>query len=58
MESAVQLISTVGFPIAAFLLMFWYMKTEVASLRDVISQNTETMREVLNHMRGASTDGT
>ena len=51
MDEWVSLISTVGFPIAMCILLFWYMKTEVAQLRDVISQNTETMKQILEHFR-------
>ena len=49
-EDVVQIISTVGFPIAMCLLLFWNMKqeqethkTEVLELKDVISRNNEIL---------------
>ena len=49
-EDVVQIISTVGFPIAMCLLLFWNMKQEqdthkqeVLELKDVISRNTEIL---------------
>ena len=49
-EDIVQIISTVGFPIAMCLLLFWNMKqeqethkTEVLELKDVISRNNEIL---------------
>lgn len=51
MEEWVTLISTVGFPIAMCVMLFWYMKTEVSQLRDVIVQNTATMKQILEHFR-------
>lgn len=40
MQEVAQLISSVGFPIAAFLLLFWYTKTEAKETREAINQNT------------------
>lgn len=49
-EDVVQIISTVGFPIAMCLLLFWNMKqeqdthkSEVMELKDVISRNNEIL---------------
>lgn len=49
-EDIVQIISTVGFPIAMCLLLFWNMKQEqethkqeVLELKDVISRNNEIL---------------
>ena len=49
-EDVVQIISTVGFPIAMCLLLFWNMKQEqdthkqeVMELKDVISRNNEIL---------------
>ena len=49
-EDVVQIISTVGFPIAMCLLLFWNMKqeqethkTELLDLKDVISRNNEIL---------------
>ena len=37
-----QAISTVGFPIAAFLLMFFFIKEEISKLTDAVNNNTKT----------------
>lgn len=49
-EDIVSIISTVGFPIAMCLLLFWNMKqeqethkSEVLELKDVISRNNEIL---------------
>ena len=46
MEDLATIISTVGFPIAAFLLIFWYMSVELKEFRDIVSQNTEVLIEL------------
>ena len=56
MEEAAQLISSVGFPIAAFLLMFWYTKTEAKETREAINQNTlvlTKLTEEIHHEHSA-----
>lgn len=52
-EAIVQLIGSLGFPIAMCLLIFWYLmketeahKAEVNMLRDVIAKNTEALIEL------------
>lgn len=46
----VQVISTVGFPVAMSLIMFWFLnkeqenhKTEMLELKDVIAKNNEVL---------------
>lgn len=46
----VQVISTVGFPVAMCLIMFWFLnkeqenhKTEMLELKDVIARNNEVL---------------
>ena len=55
MEDVINAISTVGFPIAMSLLLFWYLqkesenhKEETASLKDAINK----LREVITIMGG------
>lgn len=50
MEDITQVISTLGFPIAMSVALFWYMtrqmevhKAETMELRDVIQQNNEIL---------------
>ncbi|MBO7714463.1 MAG: hypothetical protein J6S85_12880 [Methanobrevibacter sp.] len=38
----VQAISTVGFPIASFLLMFFLVKEDISKLTDAVSNNTKS----------------
>ena len=56
MQEVAQLIGTVGFPIVAFLLMFWWAKSESKENREVIARNTEMMAEVLAELRKKSSD--
>lgn len=49
-DIVVQIISTVGFPIAMCMLMFWFLnkeqethKAEMLELKDVISKNNEVL---------------
>ena len=54
--SIVQAISSVGFPIVAFLLMFWYIKTEMKELSQVIQSNTNALTALLEHMHEKEDD--
>lgn len=52
-EAIIQLIGSLGFPIAMCILIFWYLmketeahKEEVNMLRDVIAKNTEALIEL------------
>ena len=41
-----QLISNVGFPIAAFCLMFWMLNTTLKEMREASEQNTAAISEL------------
>ena len=41
-----QLISNVGFPIAAFCLMFWMLNTTMKEMREASEQNTVAISEL------------
>ena len=50
MDTVTQIVSTVGFPIAMSVALFWYLtkqmethKTEMNDLRDVIAKNNEIL---------------
>ena len=43
MQDVVQLISTVGFPIAACLGMGWYISKTQENLRRVVEENTKAV---------------
>lgn len=52
-EAIMQMIGSLGFPIAMCLMIFWYLmketeshKEEVNMLRDVIQKNTEALIEL------------
>ena len=57
MDVFMQLIGTVGFPIVAYIGLFWYViqqnkahQNEVAELRKAIENNTQVMNKVLERM--------
>lgn len=41
----VDLISTVGFPIAAFVLMFWHNETTIRKLTTAINRNSKIIQK-------------
>lgn len=52
-----QIISTVGFPIAAYIAMFWYMihqsdahKEEMNAVKDALAANTAALIELKSYM--------
>lgn len=57
-----QMISTVGFPIAACCVMFWYMnqereshKQEIDKLTEVLQANTLALTELKDAIKGDQT---
>ena len=50
MNEVVSIISQVGFPIAAFLLMFWYVKTESKETREAIENNTLVLTKLVSEL--------
>ena len=51
MENITQVISSVGFPIAMCLLMFWYMQKETENHR----AETDGLKEAINELKLAIT---
>ena len=51
MNEVVQLISTVGFPIAACLGMGWYISKTQESMRKVVEENTKTVLLLTERIR-------
>lgn len=52
-----QIVSTVGFPIAAYVAMFWYMihqsdahKEEMNTVKDALNANTQALVELKSYM--------
>lgn len=52
-----QIVSTVGFPIAAYIAMFWYMihqsdahKEEMNAVKDALAANTTALMELKTYM--------
>lgn len=43
-----QAVGTLGFPIVAYGLMFWFNVKIVSELRDVVSKNTEAINNLLD----------
>lgn len=63
MDAFVQIISTVGFPIAVCLLCFWYIreiqtehKEETAKLADAINNNTLVMTKLVDKLEGRKSE--
>lgn len=50
MEAIVTLVSTVGFPIAMCLLVYFQNTKEIDSLRDAINNNTLVMQKILDRL--------
>ena len=47
MEQIVQAISTVGFPIIAFLLVFWKFDKSLSLLTQAVNNNTQAVQLLL-----------
>lgn len=60
MENLTTLISNVGFPIAAFILMYVLVKNELHETRKTVEQNTLAVTKLLTFMEakeGGDIDG-
>lgn len=60
MENAVQIVSQVGFPIAAFVMLFFFLKNELNEMRKTVDQNTLAITRLLTYMEtkeGGEIDG-
>ena len=51
MENITQIISSVGFPIAMCLLLFWYMKIQLESHKE----ETNSLKDAINKLEIAIT---
>lgn len=49
-NSIVQIISAVGFPIVAAGALFWYVVTDSRDMRKVVENNTLALTKVLEHI--------
>lgn len=63
MDNVVNIISSVGFPIAMCLLLFWYMqkesdnhKAETSSLKDAINKLELAITTLVNKIGGKNED--
>lgn len=61
MESIAQIVSTLGFPIAAFLLMWWQLREENASHREeqkeltaAVNNNTQALIHLADKLDGGT----
>ena len=60
MENVLSLVSNVGFPIAAFVMIFYFMKNELTEMRKTVDQNTVAISKLLTFMEtieGSEIDG-
>ena len=46
-----NLISTLGFPIVAYFVLFKFMRDELAELKDVVASNTSAINSLLQHLK-------
>ena len=51
-QAIIQAISTVGFPIVAFGLMYYMVNNSVKELKDTVSKSTSVMEKVLLILQG------
>lgn len=51
-----SLIGSYGFPIVMCGALFWYMITEQKELRNVISNNTNILTRILEHLKEDDSD--
>lgn len=47
MEQLIQAVSTVGFPIVAFLLVFWKFDKSLGLLTEAVNNNTQAVQLLL-----------
>lgn len=47
MTEIAQVISTVGFPIAAFLLMFWFCKDTLKTMQETLNSSLASMQSAI-----------
>lgn len=60
MDSLASLISNVGFPIAAFVLIYVFMRNELKEMKATVEQNTLALTKLLTFMEakeGSEIDG-
>ena len=51
MPEVAQLVSSVGFPIAAFFLIFWLVKGELGAVQKAMDENTKVLVELTTVIR-------
>lgn len=52
-----ELVSNLAFPIAAFVMMFYYSTKTVEDMRKTIEENTLIMTKVIEKLDGMSQEG-
>ena len=56
MENIVQVISSVGFPIAACCGLMWFINTTIKELRETIQQNTILLEKISSFLAKGGVD--
>ena len=49
-QEVAALISNVGFPIAAFVMVFWLSKTTLEECKNAITENTLTIQKLIDKL--------
>lgn len=51
MENIINLVSTLGFPIAITLMLLYYINSELSKTRTVIEQNTSIINDLQTYIK-------
>lgn len=57
MSTIISMISNIGFPIAAFVAMFWMTNTTLKDLKTVITENTALLTELSTKINTITKEG-
>lgn len=55
-EVITQLIGSIGFPIAAFIMIFYMMNTTLKEVQTTMSENTKAIIKLLEKLDGGEND--
>lgn len=55
-EVITQLIGSIGFPIAAFIMIFYMMNTTLKEVQTTMSENTKAIIKLLEKLEGGEND--
>lgn len=56
-NTIVTLVGSLGFPIAAYIAMFWMMNTTMKEFKETVTENTKAMIELVTTVKAISSMG-